>query len=166
MKYFAVVAIIASCAMISACRTTKSTQTEQVDSTRTIIKEIVVQQLDTIFVTLPAQTKQSVSTCRSDTLQLDNIISIASVDTSGLLWHSLEQLAKPLPIVVPRTIIVRDSTQAKVKRVTETKTIVQPLDPWSRFKIAAFWWLLSFALLGVVFLFCFARKIKSSCVKG
>lgn len=158
MKYFAAIAILASCAIISACRTTQSTQTEQVDSTRTIIREKFVQQLDTIFVTLPAQTKQSVTTCRSDTLQLDNIVSIASVDTSGLLWHSLEQLAKPLPIVVPKTIIVRDSTQAKVKRVTETKTIVEPIDPWSRFKIAAFWWLLSFALLGILSLICICRK--------
>lgn len=166
MKYFAAIAIIASCAIVSACRTTQSTQTEQIDSARTIIREKFVQQLDTVYVTLPAQTKQSVSTSRSDTLQLDNVISIASVDTSGMLWHSLEQHAKPLPIVVPKTIIVRDSTQANVKRVTEYQTIVETLDSWSKFKIAAFWWLLSFALLGILSLIYICRNIKSKTIGG
>lgn len=105
---------------------------------------------DTVQVEMPPKMEEKVITVeRTSHLENEWASSDASVDSLGMLHHSLKTL--PHVISVPVTIPVHDTVRLEAKTVTLTKYVEQPLKGYQKALILA----------GIVFIACaIVRLIK------
>lgn len=83
------------------------------DSTNVEVRYKLIEQIDTVFATLPPQTAERTTNDTTSTLENDYAKSTASILPNGLLYHSLETKPQPIPIPVKNTREERDSVRTR-----------------------------------------------------
>ena len=137
-----------------------STDTTTSDSARVETREIYIEKIDTAYLTLPIEVVRDVTRDTSSTVETSAAISTAII-TDGMLWHTIENKAVPIPVQSVTKEVVRDTTIYKNKLRTVTTKVEVPaqLTGWQRFQMYGFW--VVFAIFVIFFTFFLARWIIS-----
>lgn len=123
------------------------------DSTHTATSLRVVERIETLRVSLPAQTAAAViiaPRCTTSHLQTTYAQAWASIDAQGVLHHRLANKTLPLPIAAPVREVRRDSLiyryrDRPIAHHTATTYERTRLRWWHWLQIAGFWLLLATA---------------------
>lgn len=141
--------ILAAGLLLSACCVCrKMPAPEKSDSARTVVKERVVIRPDTVYISVPVEDKSQIARDSSH-LETSFATSDASIDSAGLLHHSLTNKPQNIPAKVETKIVYRDSLVYRDRQVKIPYPVEKELTWWQQTKLRGFWALL--AVLVVVF---------------
>lgn len=117
MRHLLTVAIFAT--LVCSCATTRLRPTIVTtrDSIITETKYELIERIDTVFVTLPAQTAERTTADTTSTLETDFAKSTASILPNGLLYHNLETKQQPVPVPSKKVEERKDSVVYREKEV-------------------------------------------------
>lgn len=117
MRHLLTVAIFAT--LVCSCATTRPRPTIVTtrDSIITETKYELIERIDTVFVTLPAQTAERTTADTTSTLETDFAKSTASILPNGLLYHNLETKQQPVPVPSKKVEERKDSVVYREKEV-------------------------------------------------
>lgn len=104
---------------------------------------------DTVFVEVPAQSASVVTPDTTSTLENDFAKSRASIDSNGMLHHSLETKPQKKPVPTQREIERKDSIVYVGKSVEVPYPVERQLTQWERAQMKGFWILLAIVLIAV-----------------
>ena len=118
-------------------------QTENRDSVRIEVKEVMRYIRDTAFIPIPAQSAEMTTQDTSSHLETDYAESDARITPDGTLYHSLRNKPqeKPVPVDVPQT--QKDSIVYKDRYLYEPVEVPRDLTTWQKWQMRSFWILLS-----------------------
>lgn len=122
---------------VCSCSPRVITVVQQKDSVRVEVRDSLIYLHDTVTVQLPAEKESVITAEQSSHLENKFSRSHASVDTLGLLHHSLEskpQVAVPVDIQYH----VRDSIVYMEKEVEVPLEVEKKLTVWQRFRLKWF----------------------------
>lgn len=141
MRHIPVIAFLAL--LVCSCATTKHAPT--VVTTRdSIVTEThyeLIERVDTVYVTLPAETAERTTPDTTSTLENTYAKSTASILPNGLLFHNLETKPQPVPVPVKNSTERRDSIMERRIEVPvpyPVETEVNVLTWWQQAQIYGF----------------------------
>lgn len=150
-----VILIVLSC-LLCACGTQKKTieavRTETENNTVEVRYEKILVP-DTVFVEVPAQSKSVVTPEKSSVLENDFAKSEASIDSLGMLHHSLTTKPQKKPVPTQREIERKDSIVYVDKFVKAPYPVERQLTKWERAQQKGFWVLLSVTIVSLGWIF-------------
>ena len=137
--------------ILSACSLLRKVETVEVVKTETEYRDSTVWRDTTIYVQIPLESDQAVvhvgdTSHRATTLAE----SWAWVGADGFLHHLLENrrgATIPIAVKLPEHFVTSSvqNTKEKAEVITREVKVEKKLNPWQRFRIGAFWWLLGLA---------------------
>ncbi len=140
-----------------------------ITETVTEVRDSIAWRDTTIYVPVPLESNQ-VIVFANDTTHLETSVaeSDAWVSPDGFLHHTLNNKPTRIPykaILPERWLMTEVKNTKEQTHVIEREVMVEkPLNPWQRFRIGAFWWLLAIAAAGWRKpLFSIIRRIASAC---
>lgn len=143
-----VILIVFSC-LLCACgtqkKTTEAVRTETENNTVEVKYERILVP-DTVFVEVPAQSTSVVTPEKSSVLENDFAKSEASIDSFGMLHHSLETKPQKKPVEVEVEKERRDSVVYKDREVKVPYPVERELSWWEKTCIDWFGWVSVIAL--------------------
>ena len=147
--------IIAALLLLTGCAATKKVPaevTDKKDSTRTEIRYERIVEWDTCYIEIERQAEKNVTKEKHSHLENDYASSDASIDSLGLLHHSLETKPQKKPVPVPATTERRDSIIYKEQVVYKEKPVYVERDlTWTQqAQIYGFRLLIALAALGII----------------
>lgn len=140
-------AVLLGCLAVGCgvCRRAE-TKVESRDSVTVVVRDSIIVRRDTVTITLPQETEKVVTPEQHSHLENTVAESDASVDTLGLLHHSLKT-KKSFVSPVEVTEQVRDSivyiTRSEVKEIPVKREFTK----WERFRLNSWWWLSAILLV-------------------
>lgn len=135
---------------------------EVVEKEVVVKKDSIVWRDSLISVPVPLGKDQTiVSTKDTSNLETQVAKSIAFVDKSGRLHHSLENKRTTLvaPIKFPVHYLFNGVTTTKVETLTKIEYRDKPLSWWQKVKNDTFIWLLAWFVLSIVFIIFRIKKL-------
>lgn len=153
MKHLLLVAL--SC-LLCACGTqrklTEAVRTETENKTVEVRYEKILVP-DTVFVEVPAQSASVVTPEKFSVLENDFAKSEASIDSLGMLHHSLETKPQKKPVPTQREIERKDSIVYVDKFVEVPYPVERQLTKWERAQQKGFWVLLVITIVSLGWIF-------------
>lgn len=102
-----------------SCRSVKYVPVESHDSTRIETRTEVVYVTDSIYITIPEQSAERVTGDNVSILENDFAISVARIDSAGMLHHTLDSKPQELPVEVEKKEVRTDSVVYIEKHVPQ-----------------------------------------------
>lgn len=99
---------------------------------------------DTVKFIVPSESKSTITTDTTSTLETSFAKSVATV-SDGILSHSLEN--KPISVDIPHEYITTDAYYITTELLTQTVEVEKPISKWNSFKINSFWFLIMSVVL-------------------
>lgn len=137
------------------CRHLQTT-TSNSDSVRVEERNFIVERIDTAYITLPVEVVRNVTRDTFSRVETAYAVSIARIDTNGLLWHDITTKETPVQVLTKTITERRDSIiyRDKVRDVRDIVQIKAAPTKWQKFQQRGFWCLLAFgtvaaAIVGV-----------------
>ena len=134
-----------------ACSLLKRVETVEVVRTETQYRDSVAWRDTTVYVPVPLEKDQAIVQVGDTSHRATTVAeSWAWVGSDGLLHHLLENRrgAKlPVPVKLPEHFVTTNvqNTREKAEVIVREVKVEKRLNPWQRFRIGAFWWLLGLA---------------------
>lgn len=127
----------------------QTSSSENADSL--VVTEKIVTELDTVYVTLPAQSSSVVAKDTTSHLETDYAVSEAEW-SNGMLTHTLSNKQELLPVVVPVTTHAKETEYLTRTIFKESAPVYieRELTKWQKLQMRGFWVLL---LVVAVFLY-------------
>ncbi len=158
MKTIPFLCIAGAATIVAGCKSTKASQSQipvMPISTNTVTSTIHTQRIDTVLVTVPAQTAERTTTDKSSRLSTDYAESYACINADGTLTHTLHNLPAPLPVAVTNT-----SDTILVDKIIEKPVAVEvPIEVerqptwWEKMRLATWGWLAAIVALCAAWIF-------------
>lgn len=151
--------IVFSC-LLCACGTQKKIPATVL--TEEVNKEIEVRYekiflTDTVFLEIPSQSTSIITPDTTSTLENDFAISKASIDTLGMLHHSLKTKPQKKPVPVNKEVERRDSIVYIDKKVEVPIPVERELTWWERTSIK--WFQYSLGVIALAMLYIFRKPL-------
>lgn len=140
-------------------------------SPREIVKEVTVIETkdsihfvhDTLYFDVPVQTAQVVTRDSVSVLENDYAVSHVAINKDGTLSHQLSTKSQSVPVPFEKPVETKTQVIYRDREVKVPTPVAAPLTKWQKFRLSAFWWLLSASLLatGVILrkpLFALVRR--------
>lgn len=149
------VMLIALSAFLFGCATSKQTPTiiTVVDSTRVETKYEKIFIRDTVMVALPSQSAVITTPDSTSHLETDFAVSDARVNPDGSLTHTLQNKEQEIPVPVESVKEVQESVIYQNREIAVPEPypveVERELTAWQKFRLKAFWVLLSVILIAV-----------------
>lgn len=143
--------------LLQGCRTTKQSGSPPIvvatSETATDTKHVHIERIDTVFVTIPAQSAEKTTTEGFSHLETEYAESDARINADGSLFHSLTNKTDPKPVPVKNTTdtIYVDRWQSvdKPYPVEVPKEIERKLTRWEKVRLDTWAWLATALILGI-----------------
>ena len=104
------------------------------DNTKVEVKTVVERVVDTAYVELPVIVEK-VATLDTSSVLENKYARSAALVAGGVLHHSLETKAVPVPVQVENKIVYKDSIVFRDRLQTVTKEVEKPLSGWQQAKL-------------------------------
>lgn len=122
------------------------TRAEKSDSVAVVVRDSVIVRYDTVRIDLPRESERIVTIEQASRLENSVAESEASIDTLGLLHHSLTT-KKSFVSPVKTKVEVRDSivyvTHSEVKEIP----VEREFTSWEKFRLDSWWWISAILLV-------------------
>lgn len=140
-------AVFLSILLLCSCSTKKhiTATVATTDSVRIETHTEKITVLDTVYLTLPAQSAQNTTTDTISRLETDYSVSTARINNDGTLYHDLRTKPDKIPVPTEKEIVERDSTEYHGNSSTETEQVIKevevekPLSWFQKTQIIGFW---------------------------
>lgn len=149
--------------LLFGCRTTKTAESEKVDSVRVEYREKIVKVPVNVYVEVPAESKQVETKDSTSFLQTSYARSTASLIWRGaepFLYHSLENIPQRIEKADSVAVIEKEKIIRRVVRETTVKTVYKEWQPrW--WQSALMWTGATFLILVIIImLYYFSRLLR------
>lgn len=122
------------------------TSTTVKDSTVVVVRDSIIIRHDTVTVALPQETERVVTAEQHSHIENTVASSDASIDTLGLLHHTLyNKKSFVAPVEVKEQ--VRDSVVYIVSSEVKEIPVEREFTRWERFRLTSWWWICSALLI-------------------
>ena len=123
-----------------------------------VYREKITTVKDTVYVDIPLIEKETVTRDTISRLENSYAVSIARVDTTGLLYHMLKTIPQKVSAETETQIITRDSIVYREREVKIPYPVEAELTVWQKIKTNAFTALLILFLIESAVLLIKRRK--------
>ncbi len=113
--------------------------------------------LDTVYLTLPAQSAQNTTTDTTSTLETAYSVSTARINPDGTLYHDLMTKQEKIPVPAERTEERRDSVIYRNREVEVPVIVEKELTKWQTHRLRAYPYLI--AVCGILMIIVFRKPI-------
>lgn len=147
--------IVLSC-LLCACRTQRKMSEVVRTETETKNVEVRYEKIlvpDTVFFEVPGQSASVVTPDTTSILENDFAKSKASIDSNGMLHHSLETKPQKKPIPTQKEVERKDSIVYVDKLVQVPYPVERNLTKWERAQMKGFWILLAITIVSFGWIF-------------
>lgn len=116
-------------------------ETVRTDSVLTVVKTETIYKKDTVYIEIPRQTAERITTDTVSSLENDFAISDAWITSDGTLHHTLETKAQEIAKEIETPVERKDSISYRYRYRTavETVEVEQELTWWQQTQIYGFW---------------------------
>lgn len=145
--------------LLCSCSTKKqiTATVATTDSVRIEVRTERVTVLDTVYLTLPAQSAQNTTTDTTSTLETDYSVSTARINSDGTLYHDLRTKQKKIPVPTERTEERRDSVIYRDREIEIPVLVEKELTKWQTHRLRAYPYLI--AVCGILMIIVFRKPI-------
>lgn len=117
---------------MGCCTTKKIQEVPAVQVEKTVIKDSLIYVKDTIFIPLPTEEKEVITTADSSHLETSLAKSDAWIDSTGMLNHTLKNKEVVYKYIYDTVIVTKTVTEYKEKPVIIEVEVEKPYFPkWS-----------------------------------